>query len=72
MTQLLERAYSKVTELPDEEQDAVATLIMDAIADEEYWAEQFANSQDALAKLAREALAEYKAGKTLPLDLNAL
>ena len=52
MTQLLEKAYSQATQLSDSEQDAIATLILDALADEEQWAEQFANSQDVLAKLA--------------------
>lgn len=72
MTLLLEKAYSQVTQLPDSEQDAIAALILDALADEAQWTEQFANSQDALAKLALEALAEHKAGKTLPLDPKAL
>jgi hypothetical protein len=72
MTQLLEKAYSQVAQLPHSEQDAIAALILDALADEEQWTEQFANSQDALAKLALEALAEHQAGKTLPLDPKAL
>jgi hypothetical protein len=67
MTQLLEKAYSQVTLLPDSKQDAIANLILEALADEEQWAEQFANSQDALAKLAQESMAEHKAGLTLPL-----
>ena len=68
MTQLLEKANSKVTQMTDRDQDFIATLMLDALADEERWSQQFANSQDALAKLAMEALAEHKAGKTLPLD----
>jgi len=67
MTQLLEKAYSQVTQLPNSEQDAIANLILEALADEEQWTEQFANSQDALAKLAQEAMAEHKVGLTLPL-----
>lgn len=72
MTQLLEKAYSQTMQLPDSEQDAIAALILEALADEVQWTHQFANSQDALAKLAKEALAEYQAGKTLPLDLKTL
>jgi hypothetical protein len=30
----------------------------------------FAGSQDELARMAREAIAEYKAGKTKPLNLS--
>src|SRR5579859_7279484 len=36
--------------------------------DEAIWDMQFANSQDALAKLAEEALEEYKQGKAVKLD----
>ncbi len=71
MSQLLEKAYSRVVQLPDSQQDAIAALILESLADEEQWTEQFANSQDALAKLAMEALAEHKAGKTLPLNSKA-
>ena len=33
---------------------------------EERWARAFASSQDELAKLAQEALADYRAGRTQP------
>ena len=72
MTQLLEKAYHQILQLPDSEQDAIATLILDVLADEERWTEQFAKSQDVLAVLAEEALEEYRAGKTLPLDPDTL
>ncbi len=72
MTQLLEKAYTRIAELPVEDQDAIASLILDTLDDEEQWAQRFAGSQDALAKLAAEALAEYEAGETLPLDPESL
>jgi hypothetical protein len=68
MTQLLEKAYSEASRLPEREQDAIASAVLDMIGDEEQWSRQFAASQNALAKLAEEALAEHRAGKTLPLD----
>ena len=40
--------------------------------DDVRWSQQFADSQAALARLAEEALAEYQAGKTLPLDPSTL
>ena len=70
MTQLLQKANSKVAQMSEHDQDFIATLMLDAVADEELWSQQFANSQDALAKLAMEALAEHKAGATLPLNHN--
>jgi len=67
MTKLLEKALKEVQKLPEAEQDAVAAILLDELASEQRWAESFAKSQDKLAKLANEALAEYKAGLTKPL-----
>lgn len=67
MTQLLERAFSEVAKLPASEQDAVAALVIEELASEKRWSSSFANSQDLLAKLAEEALAEYASGQTKPL-----
>ncbi|MCL0097259.1 hypothetical protein M1O19_01830 [Dehalococcoidia bacterium] len=64
MTKLLERAVEKTKKLPDSEQDAIAALILEELEDEMRWGKAFARSQDALAKLAREAMAEHRAGKT--------
>ena len=41
-------------------------------ADEALWDEQFARSQDALAKLADEALRDYDEGRTTELDPDKL
>src|SRR3990170_1137938 len=60
MTKLLERAVEKVRKLPDLEQDAIAALILEELEDEARWEKAFAHSQDALAKLAQEAMAEDK------------
>ncbi|HET7237437.1 MAG TPA: hypothetical protein VFI76_00300 [Terrimicrobiaceae bacterium] len=67
MTKLLEKALEEVAKLPASEQDAVATILLEELASEHRWAELFAKSQDKLAKLAEEAIAEYKAGRTKPL-----
>ncbi|MFN8456905.1 MAG: hypothetical protein U0401_19950 [Anaerolineae bacterium] len=40
---------------------------LEELADEQRWDESFANSQDQLALLADEALAEYHQGKTKEL-----
>ena len=69
MTKLLEEAFSAASKLSEEEQDAIATLIMEELASEQQWAEAFSKSQDELAKLAEEALEEFKKGKTEPWDL---
>ena len=43
-------------------------LTWDEIEDEKKWAENFANSQDQLAQLSEEAIADFKQGKTQPLN----
>jgi len=72
MTQLLEQALQQVRLLPETEQDAIATVILDELESEQRWHGAFAGSQEQLASLAREALAEHRAGKTRELDPDAL
>ena len=67
MTQLLEKALKEVAKLPASDQDAVAAILLEELASERRWSESFAKSQDSLAKLAEQALAEYAAGGTKPL-----
>ena len=72
MTKLLDRVIEKTKKLPDPEQDAIAALILEELEDEVHWGKAFARSQDALAKLAQEAMAEDRAGKTEELDPDTL
>ena len=67
MTRLLEKALEQVSRLPESEQDALAAIVLQELASERRWSESFEKSQDQLAKLAEQALAEYKAGRTKPL-----
>lgn len=67
MTKLLEQALSHISKLPDAEQDAVASILMEELASERRWAELFARSQGTLAGLADAALAEDGDGRTKPL-----
>jgi hypothetical protein len=72
MTEMLEEAIRAAKTLSDPEQDAIAASILAEIEDERRWAESFARSPDALARLAREALGEHRAERTLPLDPEAM
>lgn len=72
MTELLERAIAKLQTLPESEQNAIASIILDEIEDERRWDEAFSRSPDVLAKLAGSAMAEYRAGKTQELDPETL
>ena len=72
MTQLLERAISEIKKLPVEEQDAIAAVIMAELESEREWDNAFEGSNDELGRLAEEALQEYRADKTEPLDPHIL
>lgn len=67
MTRLLKKAMTEIEKLPESEQDAVAALVLEELASEHRWSELFAKSQDKLAQLAQEALADHAAGRTKPL-----
>lgn len=72
MTRLLKQAFDQVSRLEESEQDAVAHWLLDELAAERRWDTAFAGSQDALRSLAAEALTERRAGRTQPLDPDAL
>jgi hypothetical protein len=63
MAQLLEQALAAVQKLPEPEQGAIATLILEELADEHRWDEAFARSQDQLARLAAKVREEIRAGR---------
>ena len=63
MTRALHAAIAKLESLPTEEQDRVAEWLLDELRAEERWSEQFANSQDALGKLAEAVRQEIAAGR---------
>ena len=69
MTQLLEKAFQEASKLSEKQQDAVAAFLLEELASENRWDASFAASQDMLSSMAQDALDEFKAGKTRPLDL---
>lgn len=69
---LFEQAFAEISKLPEQEQEAIAAWILEELASERRWEKAFADSQDALARLADEALAEHRAGRTQELDPDAL
>jgi hypothetical protein len=66
MTELLRTAFLAAQALPDDEQDALAAIILDEIDDEQRWAAAFRRTPEVLAELAVETLVEHRAGRTLP------
>jgi hypothetical protein len=72
MTKALKKAFEAASRLPDADQDELAAAILEELEADERWDAAFARSQDALERLADEALEEYRAGRTEPLDPDAL
>jgi hypothetical protein len=70
MTDLLRRAFEKAArELSDDEQDEMGRRLLELIeSDEKRWDEAFARSGEQLDRLAEEALEDFRAGRTTPLD----
>ena len=64
MTKALERAFQEASKLPDVEQDALAEAIRNEVLGEDDWERSFSASVDAIEKLADEAIAEHRAGRT--------
>ena len=72
MTKALKKAFEAASRLRDPDQDELAAAILEELEADERWEAAFARSQDALARLADEALEEHRAGRTEPLDPDAL
>jgi hypothetical protein len=72
MTKALKKAFEAASRLPDSDQDELAAAILEELEADERWEASFARSQDTLARLADEALEEHRAGRTEPLDPDAL
>jgi len=72
MTKLLEKAFKKASKLPQVEQNALAKWMMEELEAESKWERTFAASEDVLDKLADEAIAAHKRGKSNALNMKAL
>jgi hypothetical protein len=72
MTDLLEQAITKLKTMPASEQDSIAAMILEELADDLRWDESFSRSPDLLAQLAASAMAEHDAGKTQELNPETL
>jgi tRNA(Ser,Leu) C12 N-acetylase TAN1 len=68
MTKALEEVFREASKLPEAEQDALAEAIKAEIEAEKDWDKSFASSLDVLGRLADEAIADHRAGRTKPID----
>ncbi|MHB8338842.1 MAG: hypothetical protein ACYC6P_15935 [Ignavibacteriaceae bacterium] len=72
MTMLLEKAFKKASQLPKIEQNVFAKWVLEELETEKKWEGLFAESEDLLDKLADEALADGRQGKTKSLNISKL
>ncbi|NCR24284.1 MAG: hypothetical protein GPJ27_21415 [Microcystis aeruginosa L111-01] len=72
MTERLEQAIAQLKTLSTDQQDAIAALILAELEEEQRWDDSFTRSPNLLAKLAAEAMAEHRSGKTQELDPETL
>ena len=74
MNQLLQRAFERAADLPMEEQEKFARFLLAELESAGRWAELFARpeSEDLLERLADEALADHRGGRTQPLAVDEL
>ncbi len=68
MTRLLDEAFAAAAELPEAEQNALASALLSELASEQVIDAAIAARPDVLARLADEALAEHHADRTEALD----
>jgi HD superfamily phosphohydrolase len=68
MNKMLEKAFAAIKKLPDAQQEAIATNILDDLEAERGWEERFAKSQDNLARLSKRAGEHIAENTTLPFD----
>jgi len=72
MSEILQKAFDKASQLPPDQQDAVGAWLLAELESEKRWDDLFSRSPELLEKLAAEAIVEDDAGLTLPLDPDAL
>ena len=74
MTQLMEQAIERASRHGEDEQNAIAAIILREIESDERWDELSAQpaSADLVSRLADEAMSEIRSGRVRKLDLDEL
>jgi hypothetical protein len=68
MNTALQDAFQQASALPEAQQETLAAILLEEIAAEKNWQKSFESSQDTLARMASEAIAEDESGETRDLD----
>lgn len=68
MTQALSDAMASAAKLPEEEQNALAAILLEEMASEERWSALFSDSPTQLERLASEALQDKDQNNLQPIE----
>jgi hypothetical protein len=68
MTQALSDAMASAAKLPEEEQNALAAILLEEMASEERWSALFSDSPTLLERLASEALQDKDQNNLQPIE----
>lgn len=68
MTGLLEKVLQRIEALPLEEQDSIASQILESMEDDALWDAKLGQDADVLERLADEALRQHRNGETQSID----
>ena len=69
MTDLLEKAFNKASQLPETEQNVFAKWLLEKLEDDKKVEDALSTSQEILKILSRDALVSRRYNKTITLDL---
>ncbi len=72
MTQLLQQAITELQKLPDSDQDAMAVLILEELADDAKWESAFAASQTELSRIANKVRDDIRQGRIRDIGIDEL
>jgi len=72
MTTLLEQALDQLRKCTPAEQDTIAALILEELADDTRWEEAFAASRPEIEQLAEKVRAQIRAGQTRDMRIEDL
>jgi len=72
MTEILKKAFTEASRLPEDDQDSFGKWMLAELASEKRWDQAFARTRDSLAKLGQRALIEHRNRRTKPLNPGTL
>jgi hypothetical protein len=72
MTRAMEQAIERLKRVPETQQEELAQFLLHELEEDERWAATTQSRRPQLDRLIKDVLADHAAGKTRPLDPDAL